>query len=373
MKTWLEISASALRHNYQRVAEFIAPAQVMAVVKSDAYGHGLTLVGEVLKETATSFAVDRVEEGVALRRLGIEVPILGLGYTEPALHEQAIEARLTLTVSDLKQLEQLHFTTQEQQVSTLIHLELETGLYRQGIPEQDIQAVIELLNAAPWISVQGMFTHFANVEEDEKYTYPTRQVEAFKKLSQQFADQGIEAPMRHMACSAAALGFKDSLFDAVRLGIGLYGIWSSELTKTQAKKAGLALTDLKPVLTWKTVIAQVKDVAAGETIGYDCTETVTRPTRLAVLPIGYYDGFPRNASSRGIVLVNGMRCKVLGRVCMNMCMIDVTDAPGDITTGTEVVIIGPGIELEEACERAQTIHHDYLARLSSTIPRQLVD
>ena len=373
MKTWIEVSGQALRSNYQTIKAAVSPAQVLAVVKSDAYGHGLEQVAEVLKDFTDGFAVDRAEEGMKLRALGITQSIVILGYTEPSLLKQAIQARLELTVADLEQLEQLHFTTQEERSPVSIHLEVETGLYRQGIPEDQLVRIAELLRRMPWVTVKGLYTHFANVEEDEDGTYPKEQLARFAQSQSALAEAGIHPTLRHTACSAAALGLPASRFEAVRVGIALYGLWSSELTEKQAGALGIASGALQPVLTWKTVITQTKLVAAGETIGYARSARVTRETRIAVLPIGYYDGYSRSLSSRGAVVIQDVLCPIIGRICMNMCMVDVTDVPGALPVGTEVVLIGQGMPAVEVCRRAETIHHELFARLSSTIPRRLVD
>jgi alanine racemase len=373
MKTWINVSRRALRSNYQVLKTAVAPAQVFAVVKSDAYGHGLKLVAEALKDLADGFAVDRVEEGILLRECGVEAPILVLGYTEPARLEYAIERGLELTIASFEQLQQLRFTTQEKKSPVTLHLEAETGLYRQGIPEEELRLVAECLQEMPWVTVKGLYTHFANVEEDETGAYPREQLARFDQVQSTLRSLGIVPPLRHTACSAAALGLPSSRFEAVRAGIALYGVWSSELTKRQAQGLGLPADALQPVLIWKTIVAQVKLVRKGETIGYARGALVEQDTRIAILPIGYYDGYTRLLSSKGVVLVNGVRCPVIGRICMNMCMVDVSAVATPIPLGTEVTLIGPGMEVEEVYTQAGTIHHDILARLSSSIPRQLVD
>ncbi len=373
MKTWIEVSGQALRSNYQLLKQAVEPAHVLAVVKSNAYGHGLGLVAEALKDCADGFAVDRVEEGEALRAQGIHTPILVLGYTEPDLLQAAMKARLELTIASFEQLAQLHFTTQDQRPPVTIHLEVETGLYRQGIPLEELQPIAELLHRMSWVEVKGLFTHFANVEEDEAGEYPAEQLRRFGEAQRTLRVLKINPPLCHTACSAAALGFPSSRFEAVRAGIALYGLWSSELTKRQAQGFGLPHDALKPALTWKTVVAQSKFVRVGETVGYARSQTLTRDSRIAILPIGYYDGYPRSLSSQGMVVVKGVTCPIIGRICMNMCMVDVTDAPGEVTVGTEVTLIGSVIPAEKLYTLADTIHHDLFARLSSTIPRRLVD
>lgn len=375
MKTWIELSASALRENHQRIAEFVAPAGIMVVLKSDAYGHGLLQVGELLKETASSYAVDRVEEGITLRSMGVTTQILVLGYTENAEKiTQAMIASLDLAISSFEQLEQLHFTTQDKGETgpIHIHLEVETGLYRLGIPETDVIRTIELLKSQTRIVVRGVFTHFANVEEELDEGFPKLQQAVFFRIIAQLEASGISVPQRHMACSAAGLVFSASRFDQVRVGISLYGLWSSELVRERVQTIPKAFM-LQPVLTWKTIIAQVKAVPAGATVGYARSERVDRPSQIAILPIGYYDGYPRSLSSRGIVVIRGVRCRVIGKICMNMCMVDVTDLPASLTSGTEVTLIGRGIEAEELASLAGTIHYELVTRLASTIPRLVVD
>jgi alanine racemase len=372
MKTWIELSASALRQNYREVARVVAPAEVMAVLKADAYGHGLLQVAEALKDEAALYGVDRIEEGIVLRQTGINSQILILGFTEAADVSRAKEYRLDLAVSSFEALQQLHFTTQKKGEKLNIHLEIETGLYRLGIPIEDIPRVIAFLEAhTDSINVQGLFTHFANVEEELDRGFPTVQEKRFQTAVEAFASEGIRPAQLHMACSAAGLVFGASRFNLVRLGISLYGLWSSDLVAERSRSRMDAKIALKPVLSWKTKIAQVKSVAAQETVGYGKTQTLTRASKIAILPIGYYDGYPRALSSVGKVLIHDTLCPIVGRICMNMCMVDVTDLP-QVELGDEVTLVGPGIEAETVAALAGTLHYELIARLSASIPRQLI-
>ncbi|MBP9762391.1 alanine racemase [Patescibacteria group bacterium] len=372
MKTWIELSAYALRHNYRQVANLVAPAQVMAVLKADAYGHGLLQVAEALKADAALYGVDRLEEGIQLRQAGFESQIVILGFTEANDVRRAREYRLDLAISSLEALEQLHFTTQEKGETLRIHLEIETGLYRLGIPPEDYPRTITFLQAhSDSIQVQGLFTHFANVEEELDKGFPVLQEQRFQSAVQTFTDAGIRPPQLHMACSAAGLVFGASHFNLVRLGISLYGLWSSELVEERSRTRTDVKIVLEPVLSWKTKIAQVKSVAANETVGYGKTQTLTRASKIAILPIGYYDGYPRALSSVGNVLIRNRLCPIVGRICMNMCMVDVTDVP-QATAGDEVTLIGLGIPAETVAALAGTLHYELIARLSASIPRRLV-
>lgn len=374
MKTWLELSASALRENYRQISNDIAPAKAMAVLKSNAYGHGLVEAGMILKDLAHSFAVDRVEEGSVLREAGIRQQILVLGYVEDRQGlRDAIDLQLDLAISSFEQLEQLHFTTQEQgaQGEIQIHLEVETGLYRLGLPESDLDRVIALLGSQSVIKVRGLFTHFASAEEDLDGGFAQTQQERFAVIREKMLLAGIKIEQSHMACSAAGLTFRASHYDVVRLGISLYGLWSSEQVRTAVQ--GSRNLSLLPALVWKTVVAQVKSVAKDETVGYSRSERLTRDSRIAILPIGYYDCYPRSLSSRGIVVIHGQRCRIIGRICMNMCMVDVTHVIRPIVPGTEVTLIGSGIDAEELATLAGTIHYELVARLPSELPRLVVD
>jgi alanine racemase len=188
-------------------------------------------------------------------------------------------------------------------------------------------------------------------------------------------NHGLDVPIKHTACTAAAILFPQTLFSMVRVGIGLYGLWPSKETKISALQAGIALNELEPVLTWKTRIAQIKTVKSGETIGYGCTDVATQDTRLAVLPVGYYDGYDRKLSSIGYVLIRGRRAPVMGRVCMNMIMVDVTNIP-DVSLEDQVVLLGrqggDSISAETLAGKIGTINYEVVARINPLIPRIVV-
>lgn len=372
MKTWIEIDREALRHNYQAVAALVAPAKVMATVKANAYGHGLREVGEALKGTATHYVVDRVEEGIVLRSLGISEPILVLGFLSEDEIILALETRLDLAVFNFSFLQQIHFTTQEKGLSANVHLEVETGLHRTGLTQAEFTDCLALIKEYSSLRLTGLFTHFSNAEEDPTFEYVEQQLKRFRLFKQEMEAAGHAGVLCHTACSAAAFGYAASHFDAIRLGISLYGHWSSDLTQQTVLDKGLDENFLKPVLTWKAVVSQIRQVKTGEPIGYDRTELTARDSTIVTLPIGYYDSYPRSLSSVGHVVLAGQRCRVIGRICMNVLMIDATDVLTPLTIGQEVTLIGEGITAEEVAKQMGTINYELLARLPAHIPRRLI-
>lgn len=376
-KTWIEISESALRANLALAQAQVSPAQVIPVLKANAYGHGLKLVKHALADANVPFfAVDSLEEARVLRGMDQQAPILVMGYIPLAYLAEALDLRLSFVCSKVETVQALkELTSAERQAH--IHLEIETGLHRQGADSKTLEALLRLLESSrDRIVVEGVCTHFANVEEIAVMNqYPMLQEERFLIACDKVRAAGHAPKWRHAACSAAIWLRPTSYLDAVRYGISLYGIWSSEPVRAGVKER-FPQIDLKPVLTWKTLVAEVKTVQSGEPIGYGLTEKVSRETVLAVLPIGYADGFDRGLSSKGEVLIRGQKCRVLGRVCMNMCMVDATDVPG-VTLEDEVVIFGTqGKETLSPADwervAPEEIAYAYVARLRSDIPRMLV-
>lgn len=375
-KTWIEVSASALRANLATAERIAGSARVIPVVKANAYGHGLTQVVKALEETRVPFfAVDSVEEARVIRELNPQVPVLLLGYIPRHQLKEVIESGWSFVCSKLEMVSwAVEHVTKEHPAK--LHLEIETGLYRQGADERELEMMLEYLqHHEEGIVVEGICSHFASAENVQDQSSVERQERVFWERYEQVESAGFAPTWRHIACSAAIWLRTSERFEAVRLGISLYGIWSSAGVAEAALQKHAQLT-LKPALTWKTLIAEVKTVPGGAEVGYGGTERVTRPTRLAVLPIGYADGFDRRLSSCGEVLVHGRRAKVIGRVCMNMCMVDVTDIP-NVQVEDEVVLYGTqGQERvspqDTEVRLANFIAYEAVARLRADIPRVLV-
>jgi alanine racemase len=257
-----------------------------------------------------------------------------------------------------------------------VHLKVETGTNRQGMPPAEAADVAATLTGGSFATVEGVYTHFANIEDTTDHSYAFRQLENFKSALKTIEAAGVKPPIRHTSCSAATILFPETHFEMVRMGIGMYGLWPSKETKVSAAQRGEASIDLRPALTWKTRVIQVKEVAEGSFIGYGCSYRAMRRMKIAVLPVGYCNGYNRGFSNTAYVLVRGRRAAVTGRVCMNLIMIDVTDIP-DAAAGDEVVLLGKqnddAITADQLAALIGTINYEIVARLDPLAPRVLVE
>ncbi len=375
-KTWIEVSASALRANLEAAERITGSVQVIPVVKANAYGHGLVQVMQALETVKVPFfAVDSVEEARVIRGLNPRLPVLLLGYIPRHQLPEVIEAGWSFVCSKAEMVSWVSELATNARPAK-VHLEVETGLYRQGADTHELAAMLHLLkSASDALIVEGVCSHFASAENIHDQSSVDRQERLFWDRCAQIETAGFAPRWRHIACSAAIWLRTAAGYDAVRLGISLYGIWSSAGVSKVATQSHKHLA-LIPALTWKTLIAEVKSIPSGAEVGYGGTERMERPTRLAVLPIGYADGFDRRLSSCGEVLIRGQRARVVGRVCMNMCMVDVTDIPG-VQLEDEVVLYGSQgdehVSPQDAEDRlANFIAYEAVARLRTDIPRVLV-
>jgi alanine racemase len=375
--TWLEIDVGALAANVRAFQGRLGGARLAAVVKSEAYGHGVALVAPAaLRAGASWLAVWGANEGIPLRRLvGPDVPILCLGHTPPQDFPDAVAADLRLTLYDPAAVPALARAARALGRTARIHLKLETGTHRQGVEADDAVALVRAAAADPSVFVEGVSTHFADIEDTTDHGYAESQLARFTEGVERVRAAGAAPAVRHTACSAAAILFPRTHFDMARVGIGLYGLWPSRETLVSARERGLSGFALRPVMTWKALVAQVKDVPAGGFVGYGRTWRAQRRTRIAVLPVGYFEGFSRALSSRAHVLVRGHRAPVLGRVCMNMFMVDVTDVPGAATGDVATLLGRDGDEVvtaEALAGWAGTIHYEITTRVNPLLPRLAV-
>ncbi len=360
-RTWVEISKSALIHNLRVFKRTAKTAKVMAVVKSNAYGHGLAETAKVLRDSGADwFGVDSLNEAVVLRKAGIKNQILIMGYVPLSDLASVSKIKASMVVYNLETLRRLASFGSK----TNIHLKIETGVNRQGIPFSRLGEFLDLIKQNRKISLQGLNTHFADAEEDLEFT--KKQIEILGQAKKQVESAGYK-PMVHCSATAASLILPDSRNSMIRAGIGLYGLWPSFKSQKLAKK-----TKLMPALSWKTMIAHFKAVKKGETVGYGRAERLQRDSVVAVLPVGYWDGYDRKLGFAGRVWINNKPCKVLGRVCMNMIMIDATDA-GRIELEQEAVLLGPENPAEEMAEKIGTINYEIITRINPQIPRIYLD
>jgi len=371
-RTWVEVSESAIKHNINSVKDLLEnDSDLVCVVKSNAYGHGILNVAKVAyRQKVRRFAVDSIEEALQLRELFEDVWILVMGYIIPARLKEAIEKDISFVAYSESYLPYIGGS----QKMAKVHLKIETGTMRQGLYGAELFDYANKLSVLPNVEIEGMYTHFANIEDTTDHGFAFDQLGKFNQVARELELIGIKPKLKHVACSAAIILLRETHFDLVRLGISLYGLWSSKETRvvSQANNIGFAL---KPALRWKSKIAQVKYAEAGTCVSYGLTECVSRKSKLAVVPVGYWDGYDRGLSSIGHVLVKGIRCKVVGRICMNMMVIDVTDV-ADPKCGDEVVLLGrqndDEISADDIAAKLHTINYEVVTRINPTIPRFVV-
>ncbi|MDP3953836.1 MAG: alanine racemase [bacterium] len=362
-KTWVEISKSALKNNVNAVRKLLKPeTKLMAVVKSNAYGHGPATAGLFLKYGADWLGVDNIDEAIELRRAGIKKPILILGYTPPERINKGRIYDLRFTIYDEGIFNKL---TANKPESYKLHLKIDTGMSRQGVPVNDLPKFVKKLPEG--FQFEGVFSHFANADNLKDRTYPDFQMSEFDKSLGLLASKGIIPQMRHMAATTALFTMLGSHFDMVRTGIALYGLWASPDFAGKFKKAGI-----KPVLSWKTRVVQMKKIKKGTPVGYGITERVKKDTKIGILPVGYYDGYNRVLSSRGEVLIDGARCRVIGRMSMNLMVVDISKS-GNVKIWDEAVLIGKQgkehVTAEELAEKSGTISYEIVSRINPLLPR----
>jgi len=374
--TTVEISRKALIDNLQQFRRKLGPGvKMMAVVKANAYGHGIEAVSKIVSHHGADWlGVSSLEEGILLRERGMTLPILVLGYIPLAEIKEGLKNDLSFVVYHQEMVKKAAEEAKKLKKLARIHLKVETGTNRQGIRLKDLSPFVQFCLKQKNIFLEGIYTHYANVEEALDSGFALEQLKVFKRALQLIKEADVKIPIRHIACSAAAILFDQAFFDLVRIGIGLYGLWPSSKVKTSAqeRKTGIKLL---PVLTWKTKVAQVKEVPKGETIGYGRTYRTERKSRIAVLPVGYWDGYDRKLSNSGRVLIHGQFAPVVGRVCMNMTMVDVTDIP-KVKTEDEVVLLGRQngneIPAEEIAQKIGTINYEVVTRINPELPRRII-
>lgn len=384
--TWIEVSESAYAANLRFFRRLIGPGvELSAVVKSNAYGHGMEeIAGLAVRHGVDSFCVHTLDEALRLRRAGFDQDVLIMGHVPLSRLAEAVAEDFRMVLYNRQSARRLAELAADRDLPVRAHLKIETGTYRQGIDEQEVDWFVDFLGRHRSVAVEGTYTHFANIEDTTEHGYARRQLERFERVIERLRNAGFGVPKPHTACSAATLLFPETYFGMVRLGLSQYGLWPSKETLLSFRMArspgdvsGDESADLQPVLTWKTRISQLKRVPSGSYVGYGCSYQTTRESRIAVLPIGYADGYDRRLSSQAWVLVRGRRSPVRGRVCMNLIMVDVTDVP-EVKLEDEVVLLGASADGEQHVTADQlaglvgTINYEIVARLSTDLPRIVV-
>jgi len=352
--TWLEIDLDAVATNTGLLKSLVGDkTQIMAVVKANAYGHGAVEVSRVvLKNGATRLAVATLEEGAELREAKINAPILVLGVSTQDDLEALICYNLIAGIGELEVAKRLSEIAKKYKKSAKIHINIDTGMARLGVRAQEALKVIREIKKLPQITVEGIFTHFASSgEEDKTSTY--QQFEQYRQVIDGLKKEGIHVPLRHVADSATLLDLPSLHLDMVRPGIAIYGAYPSNSVKNRV--------GLQPVSSFKTKIISLRNLPPGAKVSYGGTYVTTKLTRVATLPVGYADGYSRVMSNQGQVLIRGRRAPIIGRVCMDHCMVDVTHLP-EVEVGDEVILWGKQgkeyISLEEIARKMGTIVYE---------------
>jgi len=378
-QVWAEVDLSAYGHNIQALKGLSsAGARFMAVVKANGYGHGAVEVSRVaLQSGADALGVARLEEALELRAAGIDAPILIFGFTPPERAPDLIAHDLTQTVFSHPMAEAFAARAVEDSKKLQVHIKVDTGMGRLGllttesasddpdnIPAARRLGDVEAIARLGGLELEGLFTHFATADHADK-TYAERQLQRFMELAAGLRARGLEFPLIHTANSAALIDMPDSHLDMVRPGIATYGLYPS--TDVQRNKV-----ELQPVLQWKSKVIHLKQVPAGFGVSYGITHMTPAPTTLATVAVGYADGLNRLLSSRGHMLVGGQRAPVVGRICMDLTLIDVGHIP-DAAVGNEVVILGrqkdEEITADEMATTLNTINYEIVSTITGRVPR----
>lgn len=367
--SWAEINLDNIRHNVKQLCKCLSSdTAFMAVVKADAYGHGAYKVAQAaLGAGAKWLGVATAGEGARLRADGINTaPILVLGGIMPCEAAEVLSNDLCQTVFSNEVLKALSDEAVLQGKKARVHIKVDTGMNRVGVrPGQELQQLITFAQGLPNIEITGMFTHFALSDAADK-TFTKYQLSLFNEAARQAKALGVEHLMLHAANSAAIIDCPEAHFDIVRGGIAMYGYYpSDEIIHADS-------VELKPALSWKSRVIYVKEVPAGEPVSYGCTYITERPTKVATISAGYADGYRRKLSNNGWVLIRGRRANIIGRICMDQFMVDVTDISG-VGVGDEAVLIGEqgdqAVTAEDLARLCDTISYEIITSIGPRVPR----
>ncbi|NLK20648.1 MAG: alanine racemase [Epulopiscium sp.] len=362
-----EINLDAIKHNINQIQKNLTKdTNIMAIVKADAYGHGAVEVSKVLLESGVErLAVAILEEGKQLRREGFNVPILILGYTPLELANEIVSFNFTQTVFTYEMAEAISYAALKQKKEANIHIKIDTGMGRIGLkPNQASLNLIEEISKLPNINIEGIFTHFSSADEVDTI-FTNLQFENFTSFTRRLEELNIHIPIKHCSNSAGFISYKNMQMDLIRPGIILYGLYPSE----EVEKETL---NLRPAMTLKSQVVYVKEVGEDVPISYGRKFITNRKTKVATIPVGYADGYSRRLSSIGRVLIKGAYAPIIGNICMDQFMVDVTHIPG-VEAGDEVVLIGMQgdkiISAEEIAESIGTINYEVVCMIGKRIPR----
>lgn len=369
LRACAEINLDALAYNFRNIKKNLAPhTKVMAVIKTDAYGHGAIPIARLLEtdEKIWGFATSTLEEAIMLKKAGITKPILIMGFVFPDGYEDVVKYDFHITVFKLRMAEQLSEEALRQGKTVSLHMALDTGMSRIGFKDdEESAAVIEKILQLPNVKMEGLFTHFSKADEKDKST-TKEQLQRYLHFSEALKQRGIELGIQHCSNSAAIFDIPEANLDVVRAGIALYGMYPSE----EVNKFSLPIM---PVLSLKSRIIFIKEIEAGTQVSYGGTFTAKEKMKVATIPVGYGDGYPRSLSNKGWVLIHGKQAAILGKICMDQFMVDVSHIP-EAKEGDVVVLIGSDggreITMEDLGELSGRFNYELACDLGKRIPRR---
>jgi alanine racemase len=372
MKTHIEIHAKNLLDNLQLFKK-LTHNQIMFVVKANAYGHGLREIIQITKTSAAigHYAVDSLAEALTIRSLQTQKPVLVLGWTDPDELEELVANGFETVVPSEEHLRLLKRISGKLKRKALVHLKIETGTNRLGLDPEKAVALLEAADERK-LEIRGIYSHFANIEDTTDPAFARQQLALFNSVLPHLRSTRV---CRHFSSSASSLLFPETFFDMARVGISAYGYWPSRQTHALYLEKNKRGINLRPVLSWHTKVAQVKQLNKGAAVGYGLTYKTFNKAKIIVVPVGYYDGYDRKLSNASQILVDGVKAPVRGRICMNMFMADVTHIK-NIKVGDQVTLLGQvgheRIDADMLAEWAGTINYEILARINPLIPRIVV-
>lgn len=355
------VDTDAIKTNVRRFKTHIGDrVKFCAVLKADGYGHGaLPVARAALSAGADWLAVAFIPEALELRYAGITAPILVLGYLPPEDYALAVKHKLTITLMTESCASALNEVARALKKSVSIHIKVNTGMNRLGVHHENAARFAKALSQMEYLNICGIYSHFSRADENDP-AYTMKQLERFQQAINEINAAGIDVGVRHICNSAGTLNFTDAHFDMVRVGISMYGYYPSEFTKKTF--------NLLPAMTLRSVVSQIIDCAPGEEISYGGIYVTSRKTRLAVIPIGYADGFMRAQSNNAWGILCDQRVKQVGRICMDQCMFDITEVD-NVKIDDEIILFGAGLPIEEVAERLNTINYEVCCAVSKRVPR----
>ncbi|MCR4611570.1 MAG: alanine racemase [Lachnospiraceae bacterium] len=363
------INLDNIKHNVEEIHKCNPNADVMCVIKADGYGHGAVECAGVLErlDYVCGFAVATADEGIELRINGVRKPILVLGYTFKSSYHSMISYNITPTIISYEMAKEFNDECAKMGVTHDVHIKVDTGMGRIGFRNNDEDlSTIEEISKLSNLRLQGIFTHFAKADETD-LTYTRKQLEVFHDIINKLSDKGITFDIIHAANSASIIGFKEAAFDMVRAGIILYGLWPSDEVSR--------LIDLRPVMSIKSHIVFIKEISKGDSISYGGTFVAESDMKVATIPVGYGDGYSRGLSNKGYVLIKGKKAKILGRVCMDQFMVDVTGID-DVNVLDSVTLLGQDgdeiITMEELGDLSKRFNYEFACDVGKRIPREYI-